>query len=164
MVDLALHNDDGPVLYRAIAARQAVSTKYLCRLFVKLKRAGLVHSVKGPGGGYLLALGVTHHTTTAYHVAEESVPCGCNDPFGGIHRVLRTDGTVEAVNEIDKYGGICVLPRFDAAQIASLMTLRLNIYTDPQRPMKTEEGVYPINDPGPEAPVLVKAAQKSACT
>jgi Rrf2 family protein len=55
MVDLALHNGDGPVLCKEIAARQEVSSQYLSRLFLKLKRAGLVNSVKGPGGGYVLA-------------------------------------------------------------------------------------------------------------
>ncbi len=65
------------------------------------------------------------------------------------------DGTVEAVNEIDKYGGICVLPKFDAAQIASLMTLRLNIYTDPQKPIQVEPKLYPIGEPTPEAPIFL---------
>jgi acetyl-CoA decarbonylase/synthase complex subunit gamma len=65
------------------------------------------------------------------------------------------DGTAEAVNEIDKYGGICVLPKFDAAQIASLMTLRLNIYTDPQKPIQVEPNLYPIGEPTVASPVFV---------
>ena len=65
------------------------------------------------------------------------------------------EGTVEAVNEIDKYGGICVLPRFDAAQIASLMTLRLNIYTDPQKPIQVEPKLYPIGEPNPDSPIFL---------
>ena len=65
------------------------------------------------------------------------------------------DDTVEATNEIAKYGGICVLPRYEAAQMASLMTLRLNIYTDPQKPIQVEPKVYPIGDPKPDSPVFV---------
>ena len=65
------------------------------------------------------------------------------------------EGTVEAVNEIDKYGGICVLPSFDAAQIASLMTLRLNIYTDPQKPIQVEPKLYPIGEPTPDSPIFL---------
>jgi len=65
------------------------------------------------------------------------------------------EGTVEAVNEIDKYGGICVLPRFDAAQIASLMTLRLNIYTDPQKPIQVEPKLYPIGEPTADSPIFL---------
>jgi Rrf2 family protein len=55
MVDLARHDGEGPVLRRDIAQRQELSTDYLAQLFVKLKRAGLVNSVMGPGGGYVLA-------------------------------------------------------------------------------------------------------------
>jgi len=65
------------------------------------------------------------------------------------------DETMEAVNEITKYGGICVLPQFDAAQMASLMTLRLNIYTDPQKPIQVEPKAYPIGEPKPDSPVFV---------
>ncbi len=55
MVDLAHHDGEGPVLRRDIAQRQELSSDYLAQLFVKLKRAGLVDSVMGPGGGYVLA-------------------------------------------------------------------------------------------------------------
>lgn len=63
--------------------------------------------------------------------------------------------TVLAVNEISKYGGICVLPSFDAAQLASLMTLRLNIYTDPQKPIQVDPKVYEIGEPKANSPVFV---------
>lgn len=64
-------------------------------------------------------------------------------------------GTIEASMEICKYGGICVLPRFDAAQTAALMTLRMNIYTDPQKPIQVEPKVYPIGEPDANSPVFV---------
>ncbi|MGA3207248.1 MAG: acetyl-CoA decarbonylase/synthase complex subunit gamma [Syntrophales bacterium] len=60
-----------------------------------------------------------------------------------------------AITEIDKYGGICVLPVFDPALMATLMTLRLNIYTDPQKPIQVEPRVYPIGEPRPDSPVFV---------
>jgi len=63
--------------------------------------------------------------------------------------------TVEAVTEICKYGGICVLPDLDPAQLATLMTLRLNIYTDPQKPIQVEPKLYPIGDPVKDSPVFV---------
>ena len=59
MVDLALHAGDGPVLRREIAERQEISAEYLSRLFLKLKRAGLIASVRGPGGGSVLARDAT---------------------------------------------------------------------------------------------------------
>jgi acetyl-CoA decarbonylase/synthase complex subunit gamma len=60
-----------------------------------------------------------------------------------------------AITEIDKYGGICVLPVFDSALMATLMTLRLNIYTDPQKPIQVEPRIYPIGEPHPDSPVFV---------
>ncbi len=60
-----------------------------------------------------------------------------------------------AITEINKYGGICVLPAFDPALMAVLLTLRLNIYTDPQKPIQVEPRVYPIGEPGPDSPVFV---------
>jgi Rrf2 family protein len=54
MVDLALNSDGGLVLRRDIAARQEISADYVAQLFRRLRAAGLVEGVKGPGGGYRL--------------------------------------------------------------------------------------------------------------
>lgn len=55
MLDIALHHAQGPVSVAEVAERQAISSSYLEQLFSKLKRAGLLRSVRGPGGGYELA-------------------------------------------------------------------------------------------------------------
>jgi Rrf2 family iron-sulfur cluster assembly transcriptional regulator len=55
MVDLTLHSEGGPILCKDIAERQEVSNQYLSQLFLRLKRADLIESVRGPGGGYVLA-------------------------------------------------------------------------------------------------------------
>jgi len=59
MTDLARHGQDGgserAVCLSDIAARQEISLAYLEQLFARLRRAGLVKSVRGPGGGYRLA-------------------------------------------------------------------------------------------------------------
>ncbi len=55
MLDLTLHNGHGPVPLNEISRRQGISLSYLEQLFLRLRRAQLVHSVRGPGGGYLLA-------------------------------------------------------------------------------------------------------------
>lgn len=55
MVDLAQFAAAGPVALAEIAERQEISLSYLEQLFAKLRRAGLVTSVRGPGGGYRLA-------------------------------------------------------------------------------------------------------------
>ena len=54
MLDLALHDGEGPVSLADISRRQDISLAYLEQLFGKLRRAELVHSVRGPGGGYRL--------------------------------------------------------------------------------------------------------------
>ena len=55
MVDVALHATQSPVPLTDISARQGISLSYLEQLFGKLRRAHLVSSVRGPGGGYNLA-------------------------------------------------------------------------------------------------------------
>lgn len=54
MLDLALNSENGPVSLADISARQEISLSYLEQLFSKLRQHGLVSSVRGPGGGYLL--------------------------------------------------------------------------------------------------------------
>jgi len=55
MLDLALHQHEGPVRLAGISDRQDISLSYLEQLFAQLRRRGLVKSVRGPGGGYRLA-------------------------------------------------------------------------------------------------------------
>ena len=55
MVDLALRGGAEPVTLAEISGRQHISLSYLEQLFGKLRRQGLVKSVRGPGGGYRLA-------------------------------------------------------------------------------------------------------------
>lgn len=54
MLDLALHSGQGPVRLSEISSRQQISLSYLEQLFAKLRRRGLVKSIRGPGGGYCL--------------------------------------------------------------------------------------------------------------
>jgi len=55
MLDLALRHNQGSVTLSDIARRQGISLSYLEQLFAKLRRSGLVESVRGPGGGYNLS-------------------------------------------------------------------------------------------------------------
>lgn len=54
MLELAQSFEDGPVLMKHIAEKQEISMKYLHTLLTMLKAAGLVHSMRGAGGGYSL--------------------------------------------------------------------------------------------------------------
>lgn len=55
MLDVALHSYTGPVPLADISQRQEISLSYLEQLFSRLRKAGVVTSVRGPGGGYRLA-------------------------------------------------------------------------------------------------------------
>src|SRR5262245_1466748 len=55
MIDVAMHSTNGPATLAAVSERQKISLSYLEQLFGKLRRSGLVASVRGPGGGYRLA-------------------------------------------------------------------------------------------------------------
>lgn len=64
---------------------------------------------------------------------------------------------VEALagQHIAKYAGFVVLDSFDPAAVYPLLVLRQNIYTDPQKPIQVQPGLYEINAPAPDSPVMV---------
>lgn len=79
LVDLAHAEDESPISLAEISRRQDISLPYLEQLFVRLRRAGLVTSARGPGGGYRLAhdpadipisdvLAAVDETVSALHV------------------------------------------------------------------------------------------------
>ena len=87
MVDLAKHQDKGPVALATIAERQDISLSYLEQLFSRLRREGLVSSVRGPGGGY--RLGRPMDEITIAEIVEavdeplDTTQCGGKENCGG---------------------------------------------------------------------------------
>jgi acetyl-CoA decarbonylase/synthase complex subunit gamma len=63
--------------------------------------------------------------------------------------------TLIAAMYVAKYGGIVIMSDFTGENIFPLLLERLNIYTDPQRPMVVTEGIYEINNPDENSPILV---------
>src|SRR5918911_569558 len=80
MLDLAMRQNRGPVTLAAISERQHISLSYLEQLFGKLRRAKLVSSVRGPGGGYNLAQSAQQITVadivTAVDEPLDATQCG----------------------------------------------------------------------------------------
>ncbi|MEW6489672.1 MAG: acetyl-CoA decarbonylase/synthase complex subunit gamma [Thermodesulfobacteriota bacterium] len=74
-------------------------------------------------------------------------PCAMTD-----HKELQA---AYATVLMDKYAGIVVLGSLDPAVSLPLLVNRLNIYTDPQRPMTMDQGIYELNNPGPTSPVII---------
>jgi Rrf2 family iron-sulfur cluster assembly transcriptional regulator len=81
MIDIAQDTSGGPVSLAAIAERQDISQEYLEQLFAKLRRAGLVDSSRGPGGGYRLS-------RTAELISMAEIISAADEPL----RVTRCDG------------------------------------------------------------------------
>lgn len=91
MLDMACHAQSGPIALSEIAKRQAISPSYLEQLFAKLRRNGLVHSVRGPGGGYLLSHPPESITIAAIirAVDEPIQATACDVANGGCPRISR---------------------------------------------------------------------------
>ena len=67
----------------------------------------------------------------------------------------KADDVLLAAEHIAKYAGFIVLDTFDPASLYGLFVLRQNIYTDPQKPIQVQPGMYEINNPKDDSPVLV---------
>ncbi len=110
MVDLAQHGDGRPVSLADIAERQEISLSYLEQLFSKLRKGGLVKSVRGPGGGYLLAFESTEVRISDIILAVDepvrATRCRPNSPNGcksDASRCLTHDLWAELGNQIQLY-------------------------------------------------------------
>ncbi|HBD23407.1 MAG TPA: Fe-S cluster assembly transcriptional regulator IscR [Oceanospirillaceae bacterium] len=84
MLDLALNASDQPISLADISERQDISLSYLEQLFAKLRRQGLVDSVRGPGGGYRLSRECDDiHVAAVIDAVNESVDAtGCQGSHG----------------------------------------------------------------------------------
>jgi acetyl-CoA decarbonylase/synthase complex subunit gamma len=81
-------------------------------------------------------------------------------PFGypTIAFANNADPIVESLNAssyIAKYAGIVVMESTEPQHILPVITLRMNIYTDPQKPIAVESKIYEVLNPGPDSPVLI---------
>lgn len=93
MVSLSLHGSGSPMALKDISVREQISLTYLEQLFVKLRRGGIVDSVRGPGGGYVLARPASEIRVDEIidSVEETLVPVSCMDEAG---RCVCTDQCV----------------------------------------------------------------------
>jgi Rrf2 family iron-sulfur cluster assembly transcriptional regulator len=108
MIDLALRQERGPVTLAAIAERQGISLSYLEQLFGKLRRSHLVDSIRGPGGGYVLA-NAPHAISVADVIAAvdedvDATMCGGKEDCHGGHG-SHGSGVPAAANAIRLGGG-----------------------------------------------------------
>ncbi|VAW54265.1 Iron-sulfur cluster regulator IscR [hydrothermal vent metagenome] len=106
VLDLALHQETGPVSLAAISERQGISLSYLEQLFAKLRRNNIVSSTRGPGGGYKLTNGADDVSVSDIILAvdESCKVVDCSDSDGadcrGAYQCLTHDLWQELSNEI----------------------------------------------------------------
>jgi len=133
----------------------AGSLAEMADLTEKIKAKGVEDLIIDPGGrdlGSGLALGTTIRRLAvkknfrALGFPVITFPGDVGDP--GLE-------AVHAAQAITKYAGFIVLDHFSPATVYPLLVLRQNIYTDPQKPIQVQPGIYEINAPKPESPVLV---------
>lgn len=140
---------------KAPLAVVAPSLDALADLTEKIKAKGVEDLVLDPGGRTF-----SHFLTVATQIRRLAIkknfrPVGFPlIAFPGDSGDLAEESML-AVQAIAKYAGFIVLDHFVPEEIYPLLVLRQNIYTDPQKPIQVQPGLYEINNPGPEDPVLV---------
>jgi len=108
VLDLALHQEKGPVSLAAISERQNISLSYLEQLFAKLRRNDIVSSTRGPGGGYTLKNSVDEISVSDIILAVDEackvVDCGEGEGcHGDDYQCLTHDLWQELSNEIRSF-------------------------------------------------------------
>jgi acetyl-CoA decarbonylase/synthase complex subunit gamma len=167
------HKDKKPLLYAATAdnaeqlgaaaqklalplAVRANGIDAVAAITAKLEGMGVKDLVIDPGPGDM-----KEAFANLIHIRRAAIQKKAKDvgyPVMFLPFELTKDACLEALYAsvgIAKYASVTVLSDIPGDCLFPLLLERLNVYTDPQRPMKTEEGLYPINDPGPDAPILV---------
>jgi len=95
MLDLAINEVDKPVTLAGISERQEISLSYLEQLFSRLRRSGLVKSVRGPGGGYRIAKKHTEisisEIISAVDEQIDATQCGGHENCRDEHRCMTHD-------------------------------------------------------------------------
>ncbi len=138
--------------YKAALVVKADSLDELADLTKKIQAKGLEEMVLDLGGrnmGEWLA-----RSTQVRKLAIKSNLRALGYPVIAFPCDAKDEG-VAAAQAIAKYAGFVVLSEFKPELLYPLLVLRENIYTDPQKPIQVQPGIYEINSPNPESPVLV---------
>jgi Rrf2 family transcriptional regulator, iron-sulfur cluster assembly transcription factor len=106
VINLAMSNHNRPISISLIAGEEKVSSEFLEQIFFKLKKSGLIRSVRGPGGGFILnrkpseitvneilaAVGETHGLTPCTlrrkTLCDRSEPCPAHDVWTGLQKTM----------------------------------------------------------------------------
>jgi acetyl-CoA decarbonylase/synthase complex subunit gamma len=137
-------------------AAKAPNLEKLAELTTKLTEAGVKDIVIDSGSRKLRQAFEDHVIIRSAALVKKFRPLGF--PTIVFPGEMTDDPMKEAVIAsifVAKYGGIIVLSDFQGESLFPLLVERLNIYTDPQRPLATTEGIYEIGNPDENSPVLI---------
>ena len=138
--------------HKAPLAVVAESIDRLAELTVKIKEKGIEDLVIDPAARDLQSSLVLHTQIRRLALKKNFHAVGYPTiTFPGESAIE----SVAATQAITKYAGFIVFDHFVPEMIYPLLVLRQNIYTDPQKPIQVQPGLYEINNPQPEDPVLV---------
>jgi acetyl-CoA decarbonylase/synthase, CODH/ACS complex subunit gamma len=140
---------------KAALAIQAATIDEMVDLAQKVKGAGVDDIVLAPAQRSLP--GTLTANTTARRMALKKTFRDLGYPILNIAGDAADPETeiVLAAQAIAKYGSFIVLDHFSPAAVYPLLVLRENVYTDPQKPIQVLPGLYEINNPTPDSPLLV---------
>jgi len=163
-----------PLIYAATRdnweAMADLSLKYKCPLAVaegggldalaslaeKVNQKGVEEIVLDPGAGDFLSSLELLTQIRRLAIKMNFQPLGYPViTFPGKNAADEEEEALLAAEHIAKYAGIIVLERFSPEMAYPLLTLRLNIYTDPQKPIQVEPGLYPLGSPKEDSPLCV---------
>jgi acetyl-CoA decarbonylase/synthase complex subunit gamma len=134
--------------HQAALAVTAASLEELAELTEKIKAKGVEDLVLDPVGQGLSA-------SLTFNTQIRRLALKKNFRALGYPVITFPPSPEAAAQAVAKYSGFIVLDHFDAATVYPLLVLRQNIYTDPQKPIQVLPGLYEINGPNADSPVLV---------
>jgi acetyl-CoA decarbonylase/synthase, CODH/ACS complex subunit gamma len=140
--------------HKAALAVTADSLEALAALTQKVQGKGVQDMVLDLGGRNLGEWLTRSTQTRRLAIKSNFKPLGYPTIFFAAQNGVEKEA-VYAAQAISKYAGFVVLDTFAPEMIYPLLVLRENIYTDPQKPIQVQPGIYEINSPKPESPVLV---------
>jgi acetyl-CoA decarbonylase/synthase complex subunit gamma len=141
--------------YNVNLAVKADSLAEMAELTEKIKTASLKDLVLAPNGKDFNSSLLQNTVIRRLALGENFRPLGfpiINFPCDAKDPAMEVALATQAVT---KYAGFIVMDNFTPETIYALLVLRENIYTDPQKPIQVQPGLYEINDPTPEDPVMV---------
>ncbi len=138
VINLARSNHNRPVSIGSIAAEENVSSEFLEQIFFKLKKAGLIRSIRGPGGGFILnktpgeisvqdilsAVGETHGLTPCTlrrkTLCDRPEPCAAHDIWTGLQKTMEDYLTHVTLKDILAKNGNRMFAKLQAGQDFSI--------------------------------------------